>query len=290
MRTFTHGEGERVAPNFDPVIIDSGPSERGWSYYSRFLRCPMLFFWATIYAKRRGLGWDDTTPALARGTLVHVGLAHHHARIWARARGKDPDKIPAPVEAMTVKATRLGEIGQSMLPVACRMVEAYLRNYAHETPSVVAVEEPMSITFGPALYTARIDRAVEENGKVFIYDTKTTQSFQNKTIRKYTLHGQFFGQHYLGRHYYGERFGGVVVDVIDEAGTCVRRRPDPAPFALRHFPQVVEHAHEAIEACKAAYGADPERWAALACPDEQICVSPYGYCPAFELCRYGGQP
>lgn len=285
MRTF-HGEVD--VPTTSDTIIDSGPSARGWSYYTTFLRCPMLFYWRHVYARRDALGWNDTTRPLARGTIFHVGLAHHYARMWATANGKDPAKILAPQDAIDEMARRIGPVGQEMLPVASGMLDAYWRTYPTESFAVVSVEEPMSLTFGAALYTARVDLAVEEGGKVFIYDTKTTAAIQaTKTIRKYTLHGQFFGQHYLGRKYFGDRFGGVVVNVIDEQGRCLRRRPDPAPFTLRHFPGIIERAHVAITARRAECGDDMERWALHACPDEQICVSPYGYCPAFELCRYG---
>lgn len=274
-------------PTNSEHIIDSGPSERGWSYYALFLRCPMLFYWKLIYPRRASLGWNDTTGPLARGTLVHVGLAHYYARIWAASHGKNPDMIPAPDRAIEVKAAQMGPVGQGMLGVASSMLDAYWRVYPTESFKVVAVEEPMEITWGGARYTARVDLVVDEGGKVFIYDTKTTAQFQAKTIRKYTLHGQFFGQHYLGRRYYGDRFGGVVVNVVDQEGQCTRRRPDPAPFTLRHFPQIIQRTHEQIEARKAECGDDLEKWAAHACPDEQICVSPYGYCPAFQLCRYG---
>src|SRR5574340_1107447 len=110
---------------FDPVIIYSGPSERGWSYYSKFLRCPMLFYWKHVYANANRFGWNDYTYALTRGTLVHVGLAHHYARQWARENGKDEQRVISPIEAIRVKARQIGEIGEEMRSVAEEMLAAY---------------------------------------------------------------------------------------------------------------------------------------------------------------------
>jgi hypothetical protein len=269
-------------------IIDSGPSERGWSYFAAFLRCPMLFFWKYVYAKRNALGWNDTTAPLARGTLVHVGLGHYYARKWAQENGRDPDRILAPLEAMRMKAEMIGDVGQEMLPVATSMVEAYWKRYPTDSFKVVAIEEPLFTHFFGAYYTARLDRVVQErDGKIYIHDIKTTARMESKTQRKYTLHGQFFGQHFLGMKAYGDRFGGVIIDIIDESGKCERTRPLPAPFMLRTFPQRIERTHARIQETIARCGVDQEKWAAEAATDEQICFGPYGQCPAFEICRWG---
>lgn len=273
---------------FDPVLIDSGPSERGWSYYSDFLRCPMLFFWRHIYARREGFGWNDTTGPLARGTMFHVARAHFDAQCWARENGKDPSKIVGPEEAIGYMAKRIGDVAREMQPVVESMWRAYRARYPVESFKIVAVEEPVSMNFGPAFYTARLDRVVQEkDGRIDIHDTKTTARMEAKTVRKYTLHGQFFGFHYLGRKTWGDRFGGVVIDAIDEEGNCTRQRPQPAPFMMQAFPRIVEAAHLQIEAAKSVFGDSQEGWASIAHPDERICYSPYGQCSAFELCRWG---
>lgn len=273
----------------EPFIIDSGPSRRGWHYYANFLRCSMLFYWKEIYPKAHNLGWNDYTPPLARGSLVHIGLAHYYAQMWARQNGKDPNKIVDCWQAMKIAAERIGEFGAEKLPVATSMLNAYFRRYPTETFKVVAVEYAVEMMFGEALYTARLDLVVEEpDGMIYAYDTKTAARLDSKTQRRYTIHGQFFGQRYLGRHTYGDRFADVVVNMISEDGECIRKRPDPAPFMFRAFPKIVEGANQAIEASKERFGDDPDQWATAANPDEQTCFGPYGQCPAFELCRWGG--
>lgn len=268
-----------------PIIIDSGPSERGWSFYSKFLRCPQLFFWKHIYADAHRLGWNDATAPLTRGTLVHVGLAHYYAQQWARENGFDPSKILAPLDAVARKAEQMGDLGAEMRPVAEAMLGSYWRRYPVESFHVVAVEEPMEIMFGDARYTARLDLVVEERGKVYIYDTKTTARMEAKTFPKYTLHGQFFGAWYLGRQRWGDKFGGIVINAVSEDGECLRRPQEPAPFMLRKFPLIIKRAAGDIGRMTNLYGSDQDAWEAR--PDEQICFGPYGRCSAFELCRWG---
>ena len=271
----------------DPVIIDSGPSPRGWSYYSTFLRCPMLFFWKYVYADAHRLGFQDTTGPLARGTLFHVGRAHLDAQQYARENGKDPNKILGPLDAMRVCADHIGEWGREKLPIAESMYHAYRQRYPFEAFRVIGVEHLAEVYFGSARYTARLDRVVEERGKVYIHDTKTTARLEPGAIRKFTLHGQFFGHHYLGRHLYGDAFGGVVIDIVGEDGQCQRRSVEPAPFMMRKFPGVIERASDRIDATKQMCGVDPEMWAASANPDEQTCFGKYGQCSCLELCRWG---
>lgn len=272
-----------------PFIIDSGPSARGWSYYAAFLRCPMLFFWKYVYARRQGLGWNDTTPPLARGTLVHVGLAHHYARKWAVANGRDPERIPEPLTAMRIKSEQIGDVGIEMLPVAVAMVGSYWKAWPVDSFDVVSVEQPVEIKFGSATLTARVDRTVQDRStrKILFHDIKTSARLEGKTVYKYTNHGQFFGHTFIGRAMYGDRFGGVMIDIIDERGEVKRIPPEPAPFALRTFPSRIERANERIEECKRRHGDSQEAWMSEAVTDEQTCVGPYGKCPAFDLCRWG---
>lgn len=272
----------------EPIIIDSGPSPRGWSYYSTFLRCPLLFFWKYVYGPAHFTSRGDSAPWLARGTMFHVGRAHLDAQQWARENGKDESKILGPLEAIKVCAERLGEYGAEKLPIAEAMFHAYRQRYPFEAFRVVAVEELLSIEFGSALYTARLDRVVHErDGRIYVHDTKTTSRLDSGTIRKYTLHGQFFGHWYLGRKHFGDRFGGVIVDMVGEDLQCKRAPVEPAPFMLRNFPDLIETTNARIERCRETFGMDPERWAVAANPDEQVCFGKYGQCSQLEKCRWG---
>lgn len=267
-------------------IIDSGPSERGWHYFAEFMKCPMRFYWSEVDPQHRGR--EENKAALARGTLVHVGLAHHFARRYAIENGHDPERVLNPLTAMAVMAERLGSVGAEMLDVARFMVTSYLARYPEETFKVVGIERAREIVFHGVRYTARIDREVmEPDSRIWFHDVKTTSRLRGTSLSQYTLHGQFFGHIHLGRAAYGESFGGVLIDMIDETGECVRKPVEPAPFALRAFPGLVATTASAISNAIETLGTDANKWMMMANPDETICYGKYGACPCVELCRWG---
>lgn len=81
----------------DPLLIDAGPSRRGWSRLGTYLRCPQLFafkYRAGIREENGGVGGDTagTTSlgggdkdALVKGSLMHVALAHRYAELMVGA-------------------------------------------------------------------------------------------------------------------------------------------------------------------------------------------------------------
>jgi hypothetical protein len=269
-------------------IIDSGPSERGWSYYSTVLRCPQLFYWKYVYPKiaTRPTTFSDYTEPLARGTIFHVAAAHHYARMWARAHGKNEDLVCPPEVAMKIAAAKIGELGEERLPIVQAMWSAYLQRYPVETFEVVAVEQPAEVLIEGVRLTARIDLIVKEpTGRIFIYDHKSSARMESKVMRRYTLHGQRFGLELLGRKLYGDQFGGVVINHITEDCEFVRKSSEPAPWMARKFPLTITLAAALIESLTAKCGTDPSAWPAF--PSDQSCYGPYGACPAIPICQWG---
>ena len=56
----------------DPRLLNTGPSPFGWHRYETALRCLAAYGYG-VEARKLGLRHD--APQLARGTLVHLGLA-----------------------------------------------------------------------------------------------------------------------------------------------------------------------------------------------------------------------
>lgn len=65
-----------------PILIDAGPSRRGWSYWGPFFQCPRLF----AYQRKLGIQLIGTRPT-TRGTMGHLLQAHQHAAWGARQPG-----------------------------------------------------------------------------------------------------------------------------------------------------------------------------------------------------------
>lgn len=117
----------------------------------------------------------------------------------------------------------------------------------------------------------------------------TTGRLSPDSARRYTLSGQFLGMQTFGRAVWGSDFGGVTINLIEVPKwggefKFARVEADPAPAALKGFPLTVLTARQRIADLDAA-GTDPWNWPKAL--SEQICVTPYGFCGGFELCRWG---
>ena len=98
----------------------------------------------------------------------------------------------------------------------------------------------------------------------------------------------------FGQQVFGDEFGGVVINIIGcgpadgfsvpGSAKFERQEPPPAPNAQKLFTFSVLHARERIEALDAS-GLDPWKWPKVL--SEQACVTAYGKCDGFELCRWG---
>lgn len=285
------------------ILLNTGPSERGWHRLEAWLRCPQLFAYAYLIKPEGGLG--DRGP-LVRGTIGHAGLAHHFARLRAKQRGDDPNAYHTIEDAMALVAAMHGELGEFFLPIALRAVMAYITQFVYEDFEVVAVEEAVRayvkwpdalVKVQPSranekfLITQRFDRVFKDKGKrVWIEDHKFVAKIQGKTVTRYILSGQFHLMQWFGRALYGDAFGGARINLLecqenpDVKPKSLQLPCEPAPNALGRFARNVCDAEEGI-ARLAAEGRDP--WDYPAAMNEQVCLTPYGACPAFELCRWG---
>lgn len=281
-------------------LLDTGPSERGWHYYERFLRCSMIYYWrrrddaALAEATANGtVIVPKIALALARGTIGHVGLAHFYARQRAIQRGEDPSAILSPREAMIARADSLGRI--DLLPEVSETVRGYIEHYGYEQAAVLGVERPvetlMMVGTHAARYTARIDLVWRDKLGAWIVDHKFVGRIEKKTIRRYTLSGQFLGLQVLGERLI-PNFAGVVLNLVGFDGGFYRQQLDPAPWMLDNFPALIVAADARMKviekrAQEIGVAAVSALYAAHAVPSEMTCYTPYGECEYFERCRWG---
>jgi len=270
----------------DKILIDTGPSPRGWSRIDRALRCLQLFAWFDEEISGAEARKVPIARPLVRGSIAHVGLAHLYAKQQAIQQGWDPERYYSPREAMSLVAARFGEVGAAMHPIAESLVRGYAQEYSTDRFPVVGVERLVETDFLGVRYTARIDLELQDDaGRVWIYDHKTVAKIESKVLHRYTLSGQFLGLAHLGARLYGSRFGGIRLNLLSvNPQGYLRVTPEPAPWMLQKFPEVVRYAEESINRVRAlAKAGEP----LPASPSEQTCLTSYGFCPAFELCRWG---
>jgi hypothetical protein len=259
----------------DKILINSGPSARGFHRLELFMRCPMLYAWNKLKPEA-----NKSLP-LVRGSICHVGLAHLYNRAIP---GVDRNAYCSPIEAMGKVGIEMDASGDLVHgSIAC--IKAYSEYWAQEDFEVVAVEHPLSIEFGPYLYTARIDLTVRDARGIWFYDHKISGRLTKNVADRYTLSGQMLGLWHIGHETYGNQFAGVKLNLIQFDPPRFERQPvDPAPFRLSRFPLDVIAIEDRIAALEQS-GLPLDQWPAH--PSEMTCLHSYGPCPFREQCRWG---
>lgn len=278
------------------ILLNAGPSRAGWHRLETFLVCPALF----AYKYRQGgAGIDAATgrvhEPLVRGSIVHVGLAHLYARMRAAQRRQDPDVYYTPAEAMRRVAPTFGPMGAAMLPIAEMTFAGYVDRYAEDSMlwEIDKVEDVVEVDVrdgarGPHDFTQRWDLTAKDKGSglYYIIDHKIVTAWKPQTLLRYNLSGQFLAAQFIGRMVYGAKFGGVIINFLQAAPMeRYKREPlDPAPDALRAIPRTICDAEEGIARLDAS-DRDLADWPRTF--SEKVCMTAYGPCDAYDICRWG---
>lgn len=244
------------------VLLDCGPSLRGWSHQESILVCPWR--WARSYL-------DDHTyrvpsEPLVKGALVHVGLAHY----WSWKMGQQG--LLAPVDAVYALAKQEDErltpwlgyvsrVWQDHVDVAAKLVQRYceVQPLAHLKPIAIEhhvalwvdlvdgvwtlVAPPADAAFrekladegrwlefyrlgAPWLSTFRADLLAElPDGRVVVIDHKTGYRLDERKVRGFQTSGQMLQYQLWGALGLGSRFGGVHVSFLNFSALTGRGVP-----------------------------------------------------------------
>lgn len=271
------------------ILLDTGPSPFGWHRYETFMRCPQLYAWSHEAKAEEG----ETGRALALGSMIHVGLAHHYARLREEQQGRDPAAYYEPVAAVrALVEKREGDNAyREHAGLAADVVRGYLARYGSERPEILHVEEVFTLDFDGAPLTMRVDLVWRaKDGRVYFVDHKTTGRITTSHPRWYAMSGQFLAYRWAGRLAYGEQFGGAVCNLLQtDAKEITFARPQlaPVPGQLRKFPEAIREAWRRLQAIKAR-NLPPSEWPAH--PSEHTCWTRYGPCPAYSRCEWSAPP
>lgn len=290
----------------DPRLLFTGPSPYGWHRYQSFLRCPAIYGYEyegrylplrdsggnLVSYSTSGEDRNDARP-LVLGTLVHLGLAHHYARLQARQRKQDTD-LYEPCKAIDVLTdTEMSDpycahaVWAECCDLAKVVTRKYIARHAFEKVRVEHVEEVFQLSIGDsqAPLTFRVDLVVSDSaGKVWFVDHKTTSRILSSQSRAYSMSGQFLAYTLAGRSVYKDRFGGCILNQIQATQEPIFRRPDlaAAPGLLRGLPATIERAWKGIQELA---GTPPGYWPIA--PTEHTCWTRYGPCRNYDRCRMG---
>lgn len=287
---------QAVAAEGQRQLIFTGPSPHGWHRLSIFLRCPSLY--AYLYRAPGMKEASASTDYLTRGTLVHVGLAHHYLRRGIEERKgllhagrveRNPGDFYTPVAAVALAAQRLADQGDRwampLLGLAQSIVAAYLRVIAATSLDrgfkVYAVEEIATLTCGGFPYTARFDLVTEDSMGLTAVDHKVLARPKDAAAM-YSHSGQIHGHRMLGHHLWGPKFRGVQLNAVSadpkDKQLIHRVVPHPAPGQVAAMPQLVFDTHAQINALDASRPWD-------AWPRTMACMDRFqGRCPSWDRC------
>lgn len=272
-------------------LLDTGPSPKGWHRLQTMLECAQKFAYA--YGVEEGAGHrqkekDETkSPALIRGSLMHLILAHHYMRIQARQQGTDPNEWMDPTDAVNEMCLQKGGDWAKHADVIHDCYAAYRGRWATEEFKVLEVERLAYAKIKGHLFTGRFDLVIEDRrGEVWVIDHKTSSRLTATQRKYYGVSGQLIGYSYLGQQIYGEKFAGLMLNQIQHTKPCkfARIPLPPAPNLLRKFPQIVDDAETRIQELRAS-GRKEDSWPMAA--NELTCFHRYGACKFLDRCRWG---
>ena len=266
-------------------IIHTGPSPRGWHRLQQAAECLQKFAWRYEAPQKEAKG--PPSPALAKGSLIHLALAQHYARIKARQEGGDPEEWCEPAEAVTLISQLEGT--EAFASVAIEAYEAYCLQYPDDekTMKIVGIEELMSTKVqGKYLLTGRIDLAFEDMaGRIWAMDHKTTAYLKSSHKQFYTISGQLLGYSHMAREKYGEKYAGMKLNLIQHTKPKFDRITLPrSPNLETRFESIVVDIEESIERVQAS-GRDFDDWPKAI--NELTCYHRYGPCEYLSQCRFG---
>lgn len=278
----------------DALILNPGPSRRGWHRLQLAAECLQKFAWSYRIPAEDG-GYTkkekEQRPALARGSLLHLALAQHYMRMRESQQGGDPNKWVYPDEAVEMMARKDGvtQWAGDVIPT----YEAYARHYIddEDTWEIVEAETLKETTFGNGkwLLTGRMDLVVRgEDGLIYGCDHKTSARLTKKQTEFYPMSGQLIGYSHMLKEQYGDEFGGFILNLIQVG-------PEPkfhrlhlprSPNLEARFERIVIDIEESIERLDAE-GRPYDDWPKAT--NEMTCFGRYGACPFLSQCRFGKQ-
>jgi len=264
-------------------ILVTGPSPRGWHRLQQVLECPAKYAWGYLDPDKKRVERDP----LVKGSLIHLGLAHHYQRMMEVQQGRDPDVYYTPKAAIQVYADIAKGLSEKWMSLACDVMDSYLERYKDEHWEILAVESLADGQVGGHRFTGRFDLVYRDRqGRIWVVDHKTTTRLDSSQRKFYSISGQMLGYRTLAHQKYGDDLAGIRLNMIQHTGTMKFQRFDltAAPHMLREFPKTVRFA-EGLIAEHSAKSKDPRDWPMVS--TELVCWHRYGACPHLEKCKWG---
>jgi hypothetical protein len=267
-------------PNPDAKILVTSASPRGWHRLQVAAECLQKYAWeyksALSKEEKR-----SPSPALAKGSLMHLALAHHYARIKGPAEEYEEPEDAVRLIAMVNKNTEL-------ISLIINIFRSYVNIYGNDDDwKVLEVESLHDVKVGKYRLTGRMDLVIEDRfGRVYGVDHKTAGRIQDSHQESYALSGQMMAYGYMLRQKYGDRFAGMKINMVQMSHDHKFRRFDlrRSPNFEARFPRIIADIEESIERLEKE-GRPYDDWPKAM--NEMTCYGRYGACQFASLCQHG---
>lgn len=239
-------------------------------------RCPRLYQ-IQFPPGEKGRSPGGSSAALDYGDLMHQGLY-----TWYRTQ--DKAVALATMEAHPFPEPEIGDDRFRTKERALQKLSQYMDYYEakdRERWIIHENERSIEVEADGIRYGGRTDLVVEEHGKLWVVDHKTTSRFMG--WETYRRSPQFRGYAWALSHLYGRRVHGAIVNVI-----VTHKVPKPPETQLKReyimyeeweieeWLQGVQHRLKAVERM-----VEDDYFP----PNLNNCVNKYGKCPALAACQ-----
>lgn len=285
-----------VPTSAEAGVINTGPSEWSGHGVDAFSHCRQ--YWRLRYGGENSpYRTDSDQPALVKGTLFHVGLAHLYARRQARQLGNDPTAFLPPAAAVEALAASRAPVWRDYVPAILYALDAYRRYWEEEDRNltILGVERTFQLAGLPQPHTRSEDLVYQAaDGLVYFCDHKTTARLTSDAVEQYSLDGTFLDGELIGRQTFGAQWGGMILNMIElpkdtDGAVRVYRRPigaSPAALAQRaaDLAEVYDDLQRAV-ADELLGNKDAYAWRKST--NGKACRRGNFLCAGFQTCRFG---
>lgn len=291
-------EAGQMSSRDDAKILIAGASPRGWHRLQLAAECLQKYSWT--YRAPHVEGVPAAQPALVRGTLLHLALAQHYARMRAEQDDTDVEDWVEPTEAVSLVAKVEGWV--EFVPHVLATYAQYATRYEQDIREmhILEIEELYQTTIaGKYLLTGRLDLVYEAMPRsvlqmaatwdtpdpVYVLDHKSSSKLSNKHKQFYSVSGQLLGYAHMARKKWGSRFAGVQVNLVQTTSPAFDRILLPrSPNLEARFERIVVDIEESIERVEKE-GRSFDDWPKAI--NEMTCFGRYGACHFIDQCRWG---
>jgi len=195
-----------------------------------YQNCPRKYFWNYEFdgLGGKGLQFPGVNENLLIGTMIHAGLAEMYRE------GMPDTYFP------TLKKTLIEEYPEweadplekntweENLKWCAQFLDDYYKNqFAKDEFTCLNIEVPFSVPLGNTehQYVGRIDMIVNDNGRMVVYDHKTTKSSSKLYLESWHYSNQLLGYVYGASKVSGFPIRGYCVNILRKLKSVGEKRP-----------------------------------------------------------------